>query len=55
MLGLDAKNGSCLGLIGGRIWTRRGLVKIAHQKRLSTNKEAHRWLATAERAKTVWA
>jgi hypothetical protein len=47
MVGLDAKNGSCLGLIGGRIWTRRGLVKIAHQKRLSTNKESHRWLATA--------
>ena len=55
MLGLDAKNGSCLGLIGGRIWTRRGLVKIAHQKRLSTNKESHRWLATAERAKPVLA
>jgi hypothetical protein len=55
MLGLDAKNGSCLGLIGGRIWTRRGLIKIAHQKRLSTNKESHRWLATAERAKTVLA
>jgi hypothetical protein len=55
MLGLDAKNGSCLGLIGGRIWTRRGLIKIAHQKRLSTNKESHRWLATAERAKPVLA
>jgi hypothetical protein len=38
-----------------RIWTRRGLVKIAHQKRLSTNKESHHWLATAERAKTVLA
>jgi hypothetical protein len=55
MLGLDAKNGSCLGLIGGRTWTRRGLIKIAHQKRLSTNKESHRWLATAERAKPVLA
>src|SRR5580658_9960915 len=34
---------------------RRGLGKIAHQKRLSTNKESHRWLATAERAKPVLA
>ena len=53
MLALDAGNGSCLGLVGGRIWTRRGRVKIAHQKRRSENKESHRWITTAEQGKAV--
>src|SRR5260370_4953643 len=55
MLGLDADTGSCLGAVAGRIWTRRRLVKIAHQKRRTQNKESHRWIETAERAKTVLA
>ncbi len=55
MLGLDANTGSCLGPVAGRIWTRRGLVKVAHQKRRTKNKESHRWITTAERAKTVLA
>jgi hypothetical protein len=55
MLALDAGNGSCLGLVGGRIWTRRGRVKIAHQKRRSENKESHRWITTAEQGKAVLA
>src|SRR5258707_3430884 len=55
MLGLDANTGSCLGMVAGRIWTRRGRVKIAHQKRRTKNKESHRWITTAERAKTVLA
>src|SRR5258707_4104693 len=33
MLALDAGDGSCLGLVGGQVWTRRGRVKVAHQKR----------------------
>jgi len=53
MLALDAGNGSCLGLVGGQIWTRRGRVKIAHQKRRSENKESHRWITTAEQGKAV--
>ena len=53
MLALDAGNGSCLGLVGGRIWTRRGRVTIAHQKRRSENKESHRWITTAEQGKAV--
>src|SRR5919198_3191223 len=48
MVAIDANNGSCLGLVGGQIWTRRGRVKIAHEKRRSENKESHRWIATAE-------
>jgi hypothetical protein len=44
-----------VGLVGGRIWTRRGRVKIAHEKRRSENKESHRWIATADQAKAVLA
>jgi hypothetical protein len=55
MVALDANSGSCLGLVAGQIWTRRGRVKIAHEKRSSENKESHRWIATAERAKAVLA
>jgi hypothetical protein len=55
MVAVDASSGSCLGLVGGRIWTRRGRVKIAHQKRCSKNKESHRWTTTAEQGKTVLA
>jgi hypothetical protein len=53
MVAVDANSGSCLGLVAGRIWTRRGLIKVAHQKRCSENKESHRWTRTAEQAKTV--
>jgi hypothetical protein len=55
MLALDAKTGGCLGLVGGRIWTRRGRIKITHQKRRTENKESHRWIATAEQGKAVLA
>jgi len=56
MLALDAKTAGCLGLVGGRIWTRRGgRIKIAHQKRRTENKESHRWIATAEQGKAVLA
>src|SRR5258708_19741788 len=53
MLGLDANTGSCLGPVAGRIWTRRGLIKVAHQKRRTKSKESHRWIETAQRPKTV--
>jgi hypothetical protein len=55
MVAVDANNGSCLGLVAGRIWTRRGRVRVAHEKRRSKNKESYRWTATAERAKAVLA
>jgi len=55
MLALDASTGSCLGPVAGRIWTRRGRIKIAHQKRRTKSKESHRWIETAERAKIVLA
>jgi hypothetical protein len=55
MLAVDARSGNCIGLAGGRIWTRRGKVKVAHQKRRSKDKESHRWTTTAEQAKGVLA
>ena len=55
MLALDAKTAGCLGLVGGRIWTRRGRVKVAHQKRRTENKESYRWITTAEQGKAVLA
>jgi len=55
MLALDANSGACLGLAGGQIWTRRGRVKVAHQKRPSKDKESHRWIATAEQGKQTLA
>jgi hypothetical protein len=53
MLAIDANTGSCLGLVGGRVWTRRGKVKVAHQKRPSGKKESYRWPDTAEQSKSV--
>lgn len=55
MLALDADNGSCLGLVGGRIWTRKGRVIIPHDKRALEDKESERWVSTGVQAKTVLA
>ena len=55
MLAVDAGTGSSLGLVTGRIWTRQGRVKIAHQKRRLKDKESERWLTTATQSKPVLA
>jgi hypothetical protein len=55
MLAVDAEDGGLLGLVAGRIWTRQGLVATPHAKRLLSEKESERWLATAEAAKDVLA
>ncbi len=55
MIGLDAQTGGLLGLVWGRIWTRKGRVKVHHNKRLLKNKESHRWVVAAEKAGTVLA
>jgi hypothetical protein len=55
MVALDANTGSCLGPVSGRIWTRRGRIKIAHSKRCTKNKESHRWIETAQQAKSILA
>jgi hypothetical protein len=53
MIGMDAATGGVLGLVAGRIWTRRGLVKVHHNKRLLKDKESQRWVTTAVRAREV--
>ena len=55
MLALDAGSGSCLGLVGGAIYTRKGRVRTPHAKRALKDKESRRWLDSAEQAKTVLA
>ena len=55
MLALDAVSGSCLGLVGGRIWTRNGRVAVPHRQRTLRHKESERWISTAVRARQVLA
>jgi IS4 transposase len=55
MIAVDADSGSCLGLAGGKVWTRQGTVETPHGKRSLANKESARWLTTAEQGKDVLA
>lgn len=55
MLALDARSGACLGLVSGRIWTRRGRVRQPAKARRLADKESQRWLSVAAAAKTVLA
>jgi len=55
MLALDAETGSCLGLVGGRVWTRGTEALPPHASRPLSAKESRRWVETAEAAKAVLA
>jgi Transposase DDE domain len=55
MLALDAVSGSCLGLVSGRIWTRKGRIVVPHAQRPLNEKESERWVCTGETAKQVLA
>jgi hypothetical protein len=55
MMAVDAQSGACLGLAGGRVWTRRGDVKVPHGQRSLADKESARWVTTATEAKEVLA
>ncbi len=55
MVAVAADSGSCLGLVGGRVWTRKGRVTIAHDKRPLSDRESERWVSTGEQAKSVLA
>src|SRR5437879_11869001 len=37
MMAVDADSGACLGLTGGKVWTRRGKVKTPHDERELAN------------------
>jgi len=55
MLGVDADTGALVGLVTGSIWTRSGAVERPHSQRPLSEKEAKRWLDTADAAKPVLA
>lgn len=53
MVAVDANEGSCLGLVAGSIYTRKGRIKTSHAKRTLKDKESRRWIDTAAAAKSV--
>lgn len=55
LLALDADDGSCLGLVSGRVWTRGEEELSPHSERPLSEKESRRWIETAEAAKPVLA
>ncbi len=55
MVAVDADNASCLGLVGGVVYTRGGRVTSPHAKRKLEDKESRRWIDTGDQAKTVLA
>jgi Transposase DDE domain len=55
MLAVDAENGSCLGLLSGRVWTRKGRRTVSHDLRGLSDKESQRWIDTALAAKPLLA
>jgi hypothetical protein len=46
---------ACLGLVGGEVHTRDGVVTEHHRDRPLSERESRRWMETAERAKEVLA
>jgi len=55
MLAVAAENGSCLGLVSGQVWTRKGRRTVSHDRRDLSDKESQRWIATALAAKPLLA
>jgi len=53
MAAVDARDGACLGLVAGSIWTRAGRVEVEHGQRALADKESCRWLDTARTARAV--
>jgi hypothetical protein len=52
---VDADSHACLGLVGGDVQTRDGVVTEPHRNRPLSERESRRWIETAERAKDVLA
>src|SRR5271167_1797120 len=55
MIAVDADGRACLGLVGGNVQTRNGVVTKHHRDRPLSERESRRWVETAERAKEVLA
>jgi hypothetical protein len=55
MIAVDAESHACLGLVGGNVQTRDGVVTEHHRDRPLSERESRRWIETAEQAKEVLA
>ncbi len=55
MTAVEADNGSCLGLVTGCIYNRKGRARVAHAKRAPKDKESKRWEESAQAAKPILA
>ena len=53
MLVLDAEEGTCLGLSGIKVWTRKEEKKENYKKLLIEEKESYRWIEVAQTSKEV--
>src|SRR5271165_1591260 len=53
MIAVDAASGSCLGLVGGDVWSRDGVNPTPHRQRPLAERESVRWVNTAQQAKLV--
>jgi hypothetical protein len=53
MVAVDAASGSCLGLVGGDVWSRDGVNPTPHRHRPLAERESVRWVDTAHQAKSV--
>jgi hypothetical protein len=53
MIAVDATSGSCLGLVGGDVWSRDGVNPIPHRQRPLAERESVHWVDTAQQAKQV--
>jgi hypothetical protein len=42
MIAVDATSGVLLGLVGGKVWTRKGTIDVPHHKRELSEKESGR-------------
>jgi len=53
MIAVDADRGSCLGLVGGDVWSRDGVNPLPHGRRPLAERESAHWVDTAQQAKQV--
>lgn len=53
LLAVDADDGTCLGLVSGQIWTRKGRRTTSHDERELSDKESQRWISSAVAARPL--
>jgi Transposase DDE domain len=53
LLAVDADDGTCLGLVSGQVWTRKGRRATSHDARELSDKESQRWISTVVAARPL--